>query len=114
MGTAGARADAWLAMWHTATSMKHGLSKWHVGTAAEAIAAAQFARLGFDVSVQYGANQPEYDLMIVDNDKVLKLSVKGSVDGAWGLTQSQLQKLKKANYHGAANDWLARHKPRTA
>jgi hypothetical protein len=41
-------------------------SSWHVATAAEAIAAAQFARLGFNVSVQYGANQPEYDLMIAD------------------------------------------------
>jgi len=39
-------------------------SNWQVATAAEAIAAAQFARLGYDVSVQYGANQPEYDLII--------------------------------------------------
>ena len=36
----------------------------HIGVAAEAFAAAQFARCGLDVSVQYGANQPEYDLMI--------------------------------------------------
>ena len=35
----------------------------NVAVAAEAFAAAQFARLGFDVSVQYGANQPEYDLL---------------------------------------------------
>jgi hypothetical protein len=39
-------------------------TNWHIATAAEAIAAAQFARLGFNVFVQYGANQPEYDLMI--------------------------------------------------
>jgi hypothetical protein len=89
-------------------------SSWHVATAAEAIAAAQFARLGFDVSVQYGANQPEYDLMIVDRERVLKVSVKGSRDGAWGLTQTQLSRLKGANYHGAAEEWLGRHKPRTA
>ena len=31
-----------------------------VGVAAEAIAAAQFARLGYDVSVQYGANQHRF------------------------------------------------------
>jgi hypothetical protein len=47
-------------------------TNWHVATAAEAIAAAQFARSGYDVSVQYGANQPEYDLMITDGDKFLK------------------------------------------
>jgi hypothetical protein len=87
---------------------------WHVATAAEAIAAAQFARFGFDVSVQYGASQPEYDLMITDGEEFLKISVKGSSDGAWGLTQSQLAKLGNANYHGAVDAWLKRHKPRTA
>ncbi|MDA9426229.1 hypothetical protein [Bradyrhizobium sp. CCBAU 53380] len=89
-------------------------TNWHVATAAEAMAAAQFARFGLDVSVQYGANQPEYDLMITDGGEFLKISVKGSADGAWGLTQSQLAKLGNANYHGAADAWLARHKPRTA
>jgi hypothetical protein len=33
-------------------------SPWHIAVAAEAFAAAQFARCGFDVSVQYGADQP--------------------------------------------------------
>ena len=88
-------------------------SNWHVATAAEAIAAAQFARLGYDVSVQYGANQPEYDLMIADAERVLKVSVKGSADGGWGLSQTQLAKLRNANYHGAADAWLLRHKLRT-
>ena len=41
------------------------ISAWHVGVAAEAFAAALFARYGYDVSVQYGANQPEYDLIAV-------------------------------------------------
>jgi Holliday junction resolvase-like predicted endonuclease len=89
-------------------------TNWHVATAAEAIAAAQFARYGYDVSVQYGANQPEYDLMITDGDEFLKVSVKGSADGGWGLTQTQLVKLRNANYHGAADAWLKRHKSRTA
>jgi Holliday junction resolvase-like predicted endonuclease len=89
-------------------------TNWHVATAAEAIAAAQFARSGYDVSVQYGANQPEYDLMITNGDKFLKISVKGSTEGGWGLTQSQLTKLGNANYHGAADIWLQRHKPHTA
>ena len=90
------------------------LSKWHVATAAEAVAAAQFARFGYDVSVQYGANQPEYDLIIASGSQLLKISVKGSVDGGWGLSQSQLSKLRKANYHGAARMWLERFKPLTA
>ncbi len=44
--------------------------------AAEAFAAAVFARCGCDVSVQYGANQPEYDLMVAKGEHVLKVSVK--------------------------------------
>lgn len=83
---------------------------WQVATAAEAFAAAQFSRFGWDVSVQYGANQPEYDLVAVDRDRVLKVSVKGSKDGSWGITQSYVQ---NADYHGAADKWLARHTRRT-
>jgi Holliday junction resolvase-like predicted endonuclease len=89
-------------------------TNWHIATAAEAIAAAQFARLGFSVSVQYGANQPEYDLIVENGTRPLKISVKGSVNGGWGLSQSQLAKLKNANYKGAADEWLAQHKPGTA
>ena len=60
------------------------MTSWHVGVAAEAFAAAQLARMRYDVSVQYGANQPEYDLIAVDGEKMLKISVKGSQDGSWG------------------------------
>lgn len=85
-------------------------TSWQVATAAEAFAAAQFARCGWDVSVQYGANQPEYDLVAVGGDRVLKVSVKGSKDGSWGLTQSY---LKNADYHGAIDSWLANHTKKT-
>jgi hypothetical protein len=85
-------------------------TSWQVATAAEAFAAAQFARCGWDVSVQYGANQPEYDLVAVDGDRVLKISVKGSKDGGWGLTQSF---ISNANYHGAVDLWLAKHTNKT-
>jgi Holliday junction resolvase-like predicted endonuclease len=81
-------------------------TSWQIGVAAEAIAAAQFARCGYDVSVQYGADQPEYDLIVAKADRMAKVSVKGSQDGSWGLTQSHLQ---NANYHGAIDKWLARH-----
>ena len=83
---------------------------WHVGVAAEAITAAQFARFGYYVSVQYGVNQPEYDLMAESNDKILKISVKGSKDGAWGLTQ----KYKKGRtYQDAVQEWLNNHHKKT-
>jgi hypothetical protein len=63
-----------------------------------------------DVSIQYGADQPEYDLIIARGERMLKVSVKGSKDGSWGLTQSHLE---NANYQGAVDTWLARHKPKT-
>ncbi len=85
-------------------------TSWQVATAAEAFAAAQFARCGCDISVQYGANQPEYDLVAVDGDRVMKVSVKGSKDGGWGLTQSF---IKNADYRGAADKWLAKHSKKT-
>ena len=86
------------------------MNSWHVGVAAEAIAAAQFARYTYDVSVQYGANQPEYDLIAVSGDKMLKISVKGSQDGSWGLTQS----FKKGHtYYEAVQEWLSRHHKKT-
>lgn len=86
------------------------MNSWHVGVAAEAIAAAQFARFTYDVSVQYGADQPEYDLIAVSGDKMLKISVKGSQDGSWGLTQS----FKKGRtYHEAVDEWLSRHHKKT-
>ena len=59
-------------------------SSWHISVASEAIAAAQFARCGYDVSVQYGADQPEYDLVIAKGHSLLKVSVKGSQDLGWG------------------------------
>ena len=86
------------------------ISSWHVGVAAEAFAAALFARYGYDVSVQYGANQPEYDLIAVSGDKMLKISVKGSQDGSWGLTQSY---KKGCDYHEAIAKWLADHHKKT-
>ena len=82
------------------------ISSWHVGVAAEAFVAALFARYGYDVSVQYGANQPEYDLIAVAGDKMLKISVKGSQGGGWGLTQSY---KKDCNDHEAIAKWLAGH-----
>lgn len=89
---------------------KDVFTPWHVGVAAEALVAAQFARCGIAVSVQYGADQPEYDLVAVDGDKMLKVSVKGSKDGGWGLTQSY---KKDRDYHEAIDAWLDAHGEKT-
>lgn len=40
------------------------MTQYHVAVAAEAFAAGLFAQAGWDVLVQYGANQPQYDLVI--------------------------------------------------
>ncbi len=82
----------------------------HVETAAEAIAAGQIARCGWDVSVQYGAHQPEYDLVAVRGDLMVKISVKGSNTGKWGLSQKFLE---GADYHRAVDQWLAKHTRKT-
>jgi hypothetical protein len=82
------------------------MKPFHVGVAAEAFAAGLFAQSGCDVSVQYGANQPEYDLLVSKNDHFLKISVKGSQDGGWGLIQSY---KKGREYHEAIDFWAARH-----
>ena len=86
------------------------MTSWYVGVAAEAFVAAQFARMRYDVSVQYGANQPEYDPIAVSGDKMLKISVKGSQDGGWGLTQSY---KKGCDYHEAIQKWLDGHHKKT-
>ena len=86
------------------------VSSWHIGAAAEAIAVAQFTRYGYNVSPQYKDNQPEYDLIAAKDDKILKVSVKGSQDGGWGLTQN----YKKGNtYHEAIDKWLDAHGKKT-
>lgn len=93
-------------------------SSWRISVAAEAIAAAQFARCGFDVLVQYSADQSEYDLIVAKGNQFLKASVKGSQDWGWGLTQSYLAQAtkrsgRKADDQGAIDFWLARHNKKT-
>jgi hypothetical protein len=72
------------------------VNSYHVATAAEAIAAAQFARLGCNIAVQYGANQPEYDLIVDDKPHPpLRVSVKGSQKKGWLIAP----KKKDSTYH---------------
>jgi len=84
---------------------------WQVTVGAEGIAAAQFARCGFDVSVQSGRDKPSYDLVVAKSGNLLKVSVKGSDDGSWDLTLPYLKRVtdlqgKRANFLGSINQWL--------
>ena len=83
------------------------MRQYHVGVAAEAFAAGLFAQAGCDVLVQYGANQPEYDLVITRAGRVIHVSVKGSQDGGWGLIQSY---KRGVTYLQAADAWAAAHR----
>ena len=80
------------------------MSPYHCGVAAEAFAAGLFAQAGYDVAVQYGANQPLYDLVVSRGMRAIHVSVKGSQDGGWGLIQNY---KKGRSYHEAADAWAA-------
>ena len=82
------------------------LKPYHVAVAAEAHAAAILARAGYEVSVQYGANQPGYDLVAVKGKRVLKISVKGSQVGGWALLAGQ--KSSERSWEEAVAAWKAR------
>lgn len=82
------------------------MTQYQVKIAAEAFAAGFFAHADCDVSVQYGANQPIYDLIVARPGKLVGVSVKGSQDGSWGLTQGH---LSQADYQSAIDTWLVRH-----
>ncbi|MED3550149.1 hypothetical protein [Cytobacillus praedii] len=81
-----------------------------VSVSAESFTATLLAWAGYDVSVQYGANQPEYDLIAACGEKMMKVSVKGSQDGGWGLAQS----YKSGKTYGEAIDtWVNKHTGKT-
>jgi hypothetical protein len=93
-------------------------SSWPITVGAAGIAAGQFARCGFDVLAQTGADKPWYDLVVTKGGNLLKLAVKASEDGRWCLTQSYLGQAanlngKKNVSHGAIDLWLDIHGSRT-
>lgn len=71
--------------------------------AAESYTACLLARSGYDVLVQYGPNQPEFDLMAVKGERKLPISVKGSQDGGWMLGTAF---KRGVTYHIAIDRWL--------
>ncbi len=80
-----------------------------VSVAAESFAATLLAQCGYNVSVQYGANQPEYDLIAEGAKGLAKISVKGSQDGGWALAISG--KNSGNTYHDAIDQWLSKQQP---
>ncbi len=84
------------------------MTPFQVGVAAEAFATGVLAQAGCDVLVQYGANQPGYDLVADKDNRLLRVSVKGSQNGAWGLVQGH--KKEGLSYHEAIDSWLRSQK----
>jgi len=85
---------------------------------AAGIAAAQFARCGFDVMIQAGPDKPWYDLVVTKAGNLLKIGVKATENGRWHLAQSYLQRAahlngKMPDIHRAIKPWLDIHGERT-
>jgi len=90
---------------------------WPITVGAQGIAAAQFARCGFDVLMQAGHDKPWYDLVVTKGGNLLKISVKGSEDGRWCLAQPY---QRSGNFSSKFSDgrraidlWLDIHGSRT-
>jgi hypothetical protein len=73
--------------------------------AAESYTACLLAQSGYDVLVQYGANQPHYDLVAVKDKRIIPISVKGSQDGGWMLAVRFVK--PGVNYQAAIDKWLS-------
>ena len=78
------------------------MTPYQVNVAAEAFAAVAMSQAGYDVAMQYGTTQPDWDILATKGVRTLKLQVKGSQDGGWGLFQRY---IKDADYHGALAAW---------
>jgi len=91
---------------------------WPMTVGAAGIAAAQFARCGFDVMIQAGPDKPWYDLVVTKGGNLLKIGVKASENGSWRLAESYLRRAAQANARKpdiphAIRMWLDTHGERT-
>lgn len=82
--------------------------KYHIKIAAEAFAAGILAHAGYNVSIQYGADQPEYDLVIDKCHHLARISVKGTQLPGWTLAAGYVH---GADYRRAADEWLQAQAP---
>ena len=85
----------------TSVSPKN-MTPYQVNVAGEAFAVVLFSQAGYDVAMQYGTTQPSWDMIATKGTRTLKLSVKGTQRGGWGLFQSHIE---NADYHKAIEDW---------
>jgi hypothetical protein len=77
---------------------------YHIKIAAEAFAAGLLTHAGYDVLIQYEANQPDYDLAIGKRNHTLtRISVKGTQLAGWTLAGRY---VREANYIRAADEWM--------
>lgn len=93
-------------------------TSWPITVGAEGIAAAQFARCGFDVLVQAGRDKPWYDLLVTRSGSLLKISVKASDDGEWRLTNGYARSDQATggaafDLRSAVDRWQASYGSRT-
>jgi hypothetical protein len=93
-------------------------ASWPITVGAEGIAAAQFARCGFDVLVQAGRDKPWYDLVVTKGGNLLKVSVKASETGEWALTSGYTRKIgethgMRVDCRSAIDMWRAGYGSRT-
>jgi hypothetical protein len=90
---------------------------WPITVGARGIAAAQFARCGFDVLMQAGHDKPWYDLVVTKGGNLLKIAVKGSEDSRWCLAEPYQRAgsigSKFSDGHRAIDLWLDIHGSRT-
>jgi hypothetical protein len=103
---------------HSLAEIQIKPSALQIAAGAAGIASAQFARCKFDVSIQYGRNKAPYDLVVARGGYLLKVSVKGSEDGSWALTDAYLKRAPVHNYKrndcpDAIDLWFDHHGPRT-
>lgn len=96
----------------------HKTGTWPISVGANGIAAAQFARCGFDVMIQSGPDKPWYDLVVTRGGNLLKIGVKASENGRWRLAESYLVRAahansKKPDIQHAIRMWLDIHGERT-
>jgi hypothetical protein len=82
------------------------MNKHQTAVAAEAFAAGAFAQAGYSVLVQYGANQPGYDLVVSDGYRTMQVSVKGKSDVWWPLATKE----KNKTYQQALDEWVAENR----
>lgn len=100
------------------TSIPGKTTSWPISIGAEGIAAAQFARCGFDVLVQAGRDKSWYDLVVSRAGYLLKVSVKASENGRWSLTSGYSRRAmelagSRMDCPSAVDMWLASYGSRT-